>query len=1050
MAACRQCGSELPEGARFCPTCGTAVDARSGEERKVVTVLFADLVDSTALGDGRDPEELRAAVRPHLARMRAALEHHGGTFEKFVGDAVMAVFGAPSSHEDDPERAVRAALAIRDSVRGVRVGVNTGEAVVQLGASSGAGEGIATGDVVTTTFRIEEAADTDSVLVGESTYRATHGAIEYGERRMLQAKGKTDPVPVYEALRARFEQPPAYEGPPLAPLVGRKAELSMILDTVSRARRDRTVQLLTLVGVPGIGKSRLVWELQRAVADEPALVTWRKGRCLPYGDGVTFWALGEMIKAQAGVLESDDVATTEEKLRRTARELVADPGDAAWVEGHLRPLLGLDPAGSRGPREEAFAAWRRALEGLAERGPLVLVFEDLHWADDGLLDFIDHVADWSADRPIVLLCTSRPELRDRRPTWGARANAATVLLSPLSRDETGALLGFLLHQRLVPAELQTALTARSAGNPLYAEEFVRMLVERGLLYRNGGGWQLRERDLPVPESVQAIIAGRLDGLPADEKAVLRDAAVVGHGFWPQAVSAVSGLEGSVVDDALHVLERKEFVRRAAHTAVASERQYSFHHALVRDVAYGQIPHVDRPEKHCAIAEWIEALGRPEDHAETIAHHYLLALEYARAAGQDVSQFAAAARTALADAAARVLALSANEQAERYYTAALELSPEDPAERGRLLSGLGKARAAGGGGIAELEEASRLLLEVGDRRGAAEADVLGARLLLMQGRHEDAADRFDRALTLLDGTPESPEKAVVLANVAGFRMAADRGGEAIALARQALELAEQFGLSDLQVSARATIGTARVSMGDVDGVEDLEASIAVADDAGSSEIVRAYLNLGSVLANLGDVRRAAELHGLGREAAERFGDPTRLRWFVAERLYELYWNEAWDDALLLADELLTEVHVGAFDAHLVRGWIRLARDKVEGAVEDAAQALELGRSFGGPQLLYPALAFAARVRLATGDEAGAGELASELLELWAQTRERTLPSFWVSDLAFVLSALGRGDELETAADSNGPRTRWLDAAVALAAGDDARARELYTEIGSLPG
>ena len=1018
-----------------------------------MTVLFADLVDSTGLGDGRDPEELRAAVRPHLAQMRSALEHHGGTFEKFVGDAVMAVFGAPSSHEDDPERAVRAGLAIRDSVRGVRVGVNTGEAVVQLGASSGAGEGIATGDVVTTTFRIEEAADIDAVLVGESTYRATRDAIEYGERRMLQAKGKSEPVAVYEALRTRFEQRPAYEGPPLAPLVGRKEELSLILDTLSRARRDRTVQLLTLVGVPGIGKSRLVWELQRAVADEPALVTWRRGRCLPYGDGVTFWALGEMIKAQAGVLESDDVATTEEKLRHTARELVADPGDAAWVEGHLRPLLGLDPAGSRGPREEAFAAWRRALEGLAERGLLVLVFEDLHWADDGLLDFIDHVADWSADRPIVLLCTARPELRDRRRTWGARANAATVLLSPLTRDETGALLGFLLRQRLVPAELQAALTARSAGNPLYAEEFVRMLVERGLLYRNGGGWQLRDSELPVPESVQAIIAGRLDGLPPDEKAVLRDAAVVGRSFWPPAVAAVSGLELSVVDDALHVLEQKEFVRRVRQTAVESQRQYSFHHALVRDVAYGQIPHVDRAAKHCAVAEWIEALGRPEDHAETIAHHYLLALEYARAAGQDTSHFAAAARTALADAAARVLALSAPEQAERYYTAALDLSP-DGAERGRLLSGLGKARMPSGAGVGELEEASSLLLEHDDRRGAAEADVLAARLLLMQGRHEEASDRFDRALALVDGTPESPEKAVVLANVAGFRMASDRGGEAIKLARQALELAERFGLSDLQVSARATIGTARVSMGDAGGVEDLEASIAVADDAGSSEIVRAYLNLGSVLANLGDVRRAAELHGLGREAAERFGDPTRLRWFVAERLYELYWNDAWDEALELAAELLAETergapHVGAFDAHLVRGWIRLARGEVDGAADDAERALELGRSFGGPQLLYPALAFAARVRLASGDELEAGELASELLGAWGETRVRTLPSFWVSDLAVVLRALGRGAELEAAA-ATVPPTRWLDAAVAHALGDDGRARELYAKIGSLPG
>ena len=292
MAACRQCGSEPPEGARFCPACGAALGGLAGEERKVVTVLFADIVDSTASADARDPEEVRAALRPKLAHMRGELERFGGTFEKYVGDAVMAVFGAPVAHEDDPERAVRAALAIRDGLPGVRVAVNTGEAVVSLGASSGTPEAIATGDVVNTTFRVEEAAEAGTVLVGEGTYRATQGAIEYGERRLLQAKGKTEPLAVYEALRAGPEVRRTPEGSPLAPLVGRKEELSLVLDTIARAKRDRTVQLVTLVGVPGIGKSRLVWELQRALAAETGLVTWRRGRCLPYGDGVSYLALG--------------------------------------------------------------------------------------------------------------------------------------------------------------------------------------------------------------------------------------------------------------------------------------------------------------------------------------------------------------------------------------------------------------------------------------------------------------------------------------------------------------------------------------------------------------------------------------------------------------------------------------------------------------------------------------------------------------------------------------------------------------------------------------
>src|SRR5512133_555422 len=299
-----------------------------GMERKLATVLFVDLVDSTGLVTGADPEVVRRRVQTFFERVSHCVVTHGGIVEKFAGDAVMAAFGAPVAHEDDAERAVRAGLAIRDAIEGVKVAVNSGEAVVQLEARSGAGEGIATGDVVTTTFRIEEAAVAASVLVGESTFRATQDAIEYGERKVLHAKGKAHPIAVYEARRATTELRPAYRGPPLAPLVGRKEELALIIGTLARARRDRTVQLLTLVGVPGIGKSRLVWELQRTFADEPNRVTWRRGRCLPYGDGVTYWALGEMVKAQAGILETDDSQTAAAKLGRSVRDVVGTSAEA--------------------------------------------------------------------------------------------------------------------------------------------------------------------------------------------------------------------------------------------------------------------------------------------------------------------------------------------------------------------------------------------------------------------------------------------------------------------------------------------------------------------------------------------------------------------------------------------------------------------------------------------------------------------------------------------------------------------------------------------------
>jgi class 3 adenylate cyclase/tetratricopeptide (TPR) repeat protein len=1028
------------------------VHTREGEERKVVTVLFADLVGSTGQADRRDPEDIRAAVRPQLARIREQLERHGGTFEKYVGDAVMAVFGAPVVHEDDPERAVRAALAIRDAIRGVRVAVNTGEAVVTLNAAPGTGEGIATGDVVNTAFRIEEAARDDTVLVGESTYRATREAIEYGERRLLQAKGKAEPVPVYEALRPRTELHLPVHTPPLAPFVGRHHELSLVIDTLARAKRDRTVQLVTLVGVPGIGKSRLVWELQRAFEDDPGLVTWRRGRCLPYGDGVTYWALGEMVKGQAGVLLSDDAATALDKLGRAVRDLIADPSEAEWVEGHLRPLLALEASGPGARRDEAFAAWRRLFEALAEWGPLVLVFEDLHWADEGLLDFIEHLADWATGMPLVLLCTARPGLHERRPGWGGRPNAATVSLPPLSEEETGRLVGLLLKQPLAPTELQHALLARSEGNPLYAEEFVRMLVDHGFLYRDGGGWQLRAGDVPVPESVQGIIAARLDALPPEEKQVLRDAAVVGRRFWPGAASAVGGASRGEVEGRLRVLERKELVRRVAASAVAGELQYSFHHALVRDGAYGLIPRAERASKHCLAAEWIESLGRPEDHSETIAHHYLQAIEYARGAGQDTGTFADRARTALRDAGDRALALNSFGPAERFYAAALELWPEDVSRSDLLFRlGLAQFRATGFGGPT-LREAAAALLELGDLARAAEAEVMIGEEVWMQGQREEGFAHLERAEELLAGASASRSKAYVLCNLARFLRNDGRDEEAIRVGRAALAMAEELGAADLCSNALSTIGVARSESGDIDGVSDLERSLELALRANSPEAVRAYLNLGSILARLGNLPRAFELHAAGRRAAEHFGDLGGIRWLAAERVYEEYWSGRQEDALRSANEILAEVESGSphrmeLAARLIRGWILLARGDVGGAAEDAVRGLEFARAAGDPQALFPALAFAARAALAEGRPELADDLVDELLRSWEQW-SLALPSTGVADLGVVCGALGRADELETIAAGK-TKTRWLEAALAVARGDFARATEVYAQIGSLP-
>jgi class 3 adenylate cyclase/tetratricopeptide (TPR) repeat protein len=1049
MAACRQCGSELPEGARFCPACGTAVDGRRGEERKVVTVLFADLVDSTASADARDPEEVRAALRPQLAHMRTELERFGGTFEKYVGDAVMAVFGAPVAHEDDPERAVRAALAIRDGLSGVRVAVNTGEAVVSLGASSGTPEGIATGDVVNTTFRIEEAAEVGTVLVGEATYRATQGAIEYGERRLLQAKGKADPLAVYEALRAGLELRAAAEAPSLAPLVGRREELSLVLDTIARARRDRTVQLVTLVGVPGIGKSRLVWELQRALAGEPGLVTWRRGRCLPYGDGVSYWALGEMVKAQAGILESDTADTVHTKLGKAVRELVTDATEADWVESHLRPLVALEaPASER--REEAFTAWRRFFEALGELGPLVLVFEDLHWADVGLLDFLDHLADWATLMPLVLLCTARPELLERRVGWGSRANAATIALSPLSETETSTLVSHLLRRR-VSADLADAVVGQAGGNPLYAEEFVRMLVDRGLLYRDGDEWRFSPGEVPLPESVQGIVAARLDTLEPDQKTVLRDASVIGRGFWPAAVASVSELERSTIDEILRMLERKEFIRRVGASSVATELQYSFHHAVVRDVAYNSIPRAERAQKHWLAATWIESLGRPEDHAETIAHHYRCALEFARSARQPTDELAAKARGAFRAAGERALALNAPEGAASYYEAALELTSGGQPEHADLLFLRAKALyRAGRPDDRLLEEARRALVEQGQLERAAECGAILGDVHWRQGDRDAAFEQLQQTIDAL--SQPSYAKAYALATLSRIRNAADEPQAAIALGVEALEIAEALGLTELRVAILTTIGIARTLTGDPSGLEDLRQSVAAAEQVSSLETVRGYYNLGGMLGTHGDLASSFATYAKGRLLVERVGDAAWIAWYRAELLMELYWRGRWNEALTLASELTGASAAESpasveFDASLVRARIELARGDHAEASDNVRHALAFARGAPDPQNLYPALAFAARAAIALGADDEARAHVDELLERAAV--RPSPPSYWVVDLALAAWAIGRGTDVLDVVRDSAWRTRWLEAADAIVREDFVAAAAVCGEIGALP-
>ena len=891
MPVCVQCGREAAEDARFCAGCGAllAPAEAAREERKVVTVLSADLVGSTARAEALDPEDVRAILAPFYARLRSELERFGGTVEKFIGDAVMAVFGAPTAHEDDPERAVRAALAIRDwaaeeGTIQVRIAVHTGEALVSLGARPVEGEGMVAGDVVNTAARLQSAAPVNGILVGEQTYRATERAIEYRGAEPVTAKGKSEPIRVWEAVQARSRFGVDLAAPSGSPLVGREQEVELLVAALARARDERAPQLVTLVGVPGIGKSRLLGELFAAVDRGSVLTTWRQGRSLSYGEGVSYWALGEMVKAQAGILETDAPDEAGRKLGEAVGRLLPDEAEARWVESHLRPLAGMaadDLSGDR--RGEAFAAWRRFFEALAEEQPLVLVFEDLHWADDGLLDFVDHLVDWLTDVAVLVVASARPELLARRPAWGGgKANASTVSLSPLSDEETARLVHALLEQSVLPAEMQSALLERAGGNPLYAEEFVRMVAERS------------HHRIELPESVQGIIAARLDGLDPEDKGLLQDAAVVGKVFWSGALAAIGGRERFAVEERLHALERRELVRRGRRSSVARESEYAFRHVLVRDVAYGAIPRGARADRHRAAAEWIESLGRPEDHADLLAHHYLSALELARAVGTDPGEFAGAAATALQRAGDRAFGLNAFQAAARFYDEALALGV-DERQRPRVLLRLGAAfhLASDERRIETLEEARDALVAGGDPESAAEASLLVAEAWWFRGERDPSREHLERAQELVRGRDASSAAVRVLAQVGRYRMLDDDPEGAIDAARQALALADELGSDESRPLALNVLGTSRSWSGDLGGIADLERAIEIALAANDPEAARAFNNLGVALYGQGELRRSADMWRKGKVVADRLGNASVSRYLSGVVIWVEYDSGNWD-------------------------------------------------------------------------------------------------------------------------------------------------------------
>jgi class 3 adenylate cyclase len=1068
---CHRCGRENPDGFRFCGACGApaapADDVGLEQERKFVSALFCDLVGFTSRAEVMDPEDVHGLLRAYYTAVRGEFERFGGTVAKFIGDAVYVLFGAPRAHEDDPERAVRAALAALAAVADlnaaspefdlhVHIGVTTGEVLVTFGVAPDESGGLAWGDILNTASRLESAASADTILVDDATYRATRHVIEYDLAEPIHAKGKAEPVPVWRpvGLLARTGDRAQQ------PLVNRGSELALIAGMLDGVRASRTPHLVTLVGEPGMGKSRLLLEVLRRIEAGLDPVTFKLGRSPPYPEGVSFWALGEVVKSQAGMLATDGEAVAASKLHAAVRALVPVTADAARIESHLRSLVGLGDAAQvrSDQRGAAFAAWRHFIEALARRRPLVLAFEDIHWADDGMLDFIEHLVGWARDVPLLIVATARPDLRERRPNWGRDDLASEIALAPLTEGDSRQLVLALAGEHALSEGVTDTIVASAAGNPLYSVEFIRMLADRGLLApAEAHAAPVGLEALPVPQSVRSIITARLDALPAEDKALLQAGAVIGRVVWPGALVAVTGQSRRTVMRRLRTLEDREFLGRVRQSSVGHEPEYRFRHVLIRDVAYSQIPRRRRGDIHLRTAEWLEAIGRERaaERAEMLAHHYLSAHQLTRASGGDAADLRDRTRRALRDAGDRALTLHAFPAAARLFRQALELWPADDPERPELLFRLGKSiYYAETAGAEELEEARELLLRSGQRGTAAEAQAVLLRLAHHRVDREQVQQHLDRTVVLVESLEASQSKAEVLVDLANYFSLAREHDKTIGAATEALQIARQLDLPELEASALSMIAISRGLSGDLGGRDDLRRAIEITEAIGSHQSAHCCGMLADLESQVGDLAACFELQACARRHAERFGHAGFVRWLASERVGERYWTGDWVDALARADGLIAESEAGTpnFMVSQCLAWraaIKLARADPTSALADAEQALELGRDAEDLQMLYPALAFAARAEVFAGSPDAGAALADELLALWSADVDAYPASAWCVDLAFALDALDRGSELVETARAVKLRTRWLEAVVAFVGDDPRSAADRFRQIGSQP-
>ncbi len=1074
QAYCTDCGTSLAAGGRRRPE-----ERKRGEERRIVTVLFVDVVGWTSAAEQLDPEDLRAAQSDYFAAVRTVIEESGGTLEKYIGDAVLACFGAPKATEDDALRAVRAALLIQDALAelvvgddplAARIGVATAEALVDLDADPARGQAFVTGDVVNLASRLQSAAPPGGVLVALATQAATSDSVEYEPVGALSLKGKAEPVEGFLALGMSAKAPsgPRHD----LPFVGRGPQLRLLESCLDRVIGEGAGALVTITGEPGIGKSRLVHELRSERAAQGAItaardtgVRWLSASCVSFDNKGSFAPLAALL---AGCFDLTDAAAPGLAAARLTEQIAEQLPrlDAPRIAQALSPLLGhSSPSGGldgRSGAAGAAAAWRRIMIALAEESPTVLVLEDLQRADDALLDAVEELLALATEVPLLTVVTAWPELLERRPHWGSSGpDVVTLSLPPLDESDTVQLLSGLLGPDLPPAAL-SRLVALAGGNPLYAEECAGMLRDREAAHLVRG-----IPELPLPRSVRGIVASRLDLVSDDERTVLHAASVLGDSCWPGPVALLSELPGPEVEVCLAQLARRGMLRRVRPSSVPGEPEYVFRSALVRELVYSRLPRPRRLEQHVRAADWwaTRSSGREAERAELVAHHRVLASELASALRAPESSLRAEqARLALREAAERSYVLRALLPTRAHLDRALALWPTDVDPIGRqsclrlaeevcfLADRDGYVKEGGRERVARVAEE---LSALGADAESARAHTLLGQVAWWVADRSEALKEHGRAVALLAALPAGEQQALAMTELARLEMLCEQTSQAIETGRGAVALAERFGLPEAVANGLSTVGVARYLAGDPGGITDQEAALDLARREQLAALPRVANNLATTLQEEGELRRSYALMDEAVTKADS-GGGAGLHSFQAEPEAALRaYNEGdWDLALSLADGFLdlSQGQAGVWEASLrgLRTFLRLLRgEPPQTLLPSLDAAIDQAHASGFPQIIRPVLAIAARCAALEQDPQRAAARYDELLS-HCPGFEETPSREWLPPAVAVACYLddldaggqpraGRGAALEARLHAAAHQTRWVRAGLASLQASSARLR-----------